>query len=214
MKILKHVLFFISLIFHLSITTLVHSTKYLELLGNIKVTYISGLIINSGFFIHDIFAWFLSKIGKLRYTTYFTKGDIKSKHFIEVIYRVIFRSIYRKKQRKPILLSKLIPRLNYFGDSFISSIKLSKIFASITIYITYIGLLYLAFKYLNYCLKTETFKYLNLGILKKKAVVLIIEKYYKFVEILNTLDLIKTFFSSKEIHKDLIDLFNFTYIKN
>ncbi len=209
MKLFKFIFSFISFLFHLSSTTQIHSSQYIKFLTNIRITYISSWIIKLGFFLSDIFIWFFARVGRLRCPNYFSEGKFKKRHLVLVVQRLCFRFIHRKKHRKPIRLTKVIPNLNYFGDCLISSSRLNKFFASVSTFIVYIGLLYLGFKYLNYCLKRETFKFLDTNNIKIKNVVKFRNIYYKFVKFLNTLYTINIFCIRKEIYKPIINLFSF-----
>lgn len=211
MKLFKFILTFTSFLFHLSSTTLIHSNQYIGFLGNIKITYISDLVIKSAFFLYHIFVWLFSKISVLRYYTYFSKGTFKKRNLVGSALRICFRYIHRKKHRKPLRLIKIATNLNYFGDFLVFSLKLNKVFASVSTFIIYIGLIYLIFKYFNNCLKQETFKFLETKSIEVKWLVQLRDTYYKIVKFLNTISTIKIFCKSKAIYKPLINLFRFYF---
>lgn len=211
MKLFKFILTIISFLFHLSSMTLMHTNQYLEFLTNIKITYISDIIIKSAFFLYHIFTWLFSKIGVLRFYTYFSTGTFKEQSLVSVVQRICFRYIHRKKHRKPLRLIKITSNLNFFGDYLVCSLKLNKVFASVSTFIIYIGLLYLIFKYFNNCLKQETFKFFETNRIEVKWFVRLRDTYYKVVKLLNTISTIKIFCKSKVIYKPLINLFHFHF---
>lgn len=211
MKLFKFILTIISFLFHLSSMTLMHTNQYLEFLTNIKITYISDIIIKSAFFLYHIFTWLFSKIGVLRFYTYFSTGTFKEQSLVSVVQRICFRYIHRKKHRKPLRLIKIMSNLNFFGDYLVCSLKLNKVFASVSTFIIYIGLLYLIFKYFNNCLKQETFKFFETNRIEVKWFVRLRDTYYKVVKLLNTISTIKIFCKSKVIYKPLINLFHFHF---
>lgn len=211
MKLFKFILTIISFLFHLSSMTLMHTNQYLEFLTNIKITYISDIIIKSAFFLYHIFTWLFSKIGVLRFYTYFSTGTFKEQSLVSVVQRICFRYIHRKKHRKPLRLIKITSNLNFFGDYLVCSLKLNKVFASVSTFIIYIGLLYLIFKYFNNCLKQETFKFFETNRIEVKWFVRLRDTYYKVVKLLNTISTIKIFCKSNVIYKPLINLFHFHF---
>lgn len=207
MKLLRFIFPYIKHLFNLLYITLRHSTYYLIFVKNIQIAFISDAFINLGFFTHGVFNWFITKVVDLKYSIYLFNGNIKKRSLFSPASRNVFRGIYRKKRRKPLRLDKLISRLNYFKDCYINSLELNKIFASVTIYIVFIGLLILAFRYYSLRLKRKTLQFLNTEDFKQKLTGQIKENFRTFIKMLNTLDIIKVFIKSKKVYRKSMSLF-------
>src|SRR5690606_14572066 len=210
MNLFKFILFYIKSFLQGSSLTLRHSGSYLKSLANTRLIFISDFIINSKFFLYGLFMWFSSKVGEFKTPTYLSNGAIKKRHFMEAVQITIFRSMYRKKQRRPTKVFKNASKLNYFSRLTLYPLALNKIFASVSIFTVYIALLFLCFKYLNSYLKRQTLNFVDTGIKKEKTLAKIIKiYYYTFAKILNTLHLIKIFITRRKIYKRVISLFSF-----